>query len=170
MQAIELSNSTVRAFVDDKFLFLRLFSWFLTKDGYVSRFDGKKQIYMHHEVIGYPPKGLETDHKNRIKYDNTSDNLRHVTHAQNMANKAPHSNATSRFLGVFLVKTSGRWRARIKKDNVIYHLGNHRSELAAARAYNIAALRLYGESATLNEIDLSDPVLKNSRDTGVCIV
>jgi hypothetical protein len=162
MIEVELTNSKVRALLDDGFAHLLLYSWFLTKDGYVSRSNGTfiQQIYMHHDVVGYPPKGLETDHRNRIKHDNQLHNLRHVTHAQNMQNK---KRGSSRFLGVFYDKTKHLWRARIKKDGVRYELGRHSDEAIAARAYDSKARELYGLTATLNFPDKSEASLENSR-------
>ena len=38
-------------------------------------------------MIGKPPKGLVTDHINRNRLDNRKENLRHVTHSENMLNR-----------------------------------------------------------------------------------
>lgn len=147
MISIPLSNSSVLALLDDEFVSLTQLSWFLSKDGYVSSLVGTKHIYMHHMVIGYPPEGLVTDHRNRIKHDNQKHNLRHVTHAQNMQNK---ERGTSQYLGVFLNKKTGKWRARIKKDGKIYLLGTFVHEIHAAMAYDTKSRELYGSTATLN--------------------
>lgn len=149
MLKVKLVNSTVEALIDDKFLYLYSYRWLLSKDGYVFRYGNPGFILMHHDVIGRPPKGLETDHKNRIRHDNQSLNLHHVTHAQNMQNRSPRKK-TSKYLGVFLKRENGKWRARIKKNCKIYQLGTYKHEIDAAIAYDLAALRLYGPTATLN--------------------
>lgn len=166
MIQVPLSNSTTRALIDVEFIHLLQHDWFLTKDGYVVRAVGNKQIYMHHDVIGYPPLPLETDHRNRIKHDNQKHNLRHVTHAQNMQNKPRGS---SRYLGVFLNPKTGRWRARIKKNGHIYHLGTHDHEIHAALAYDNKSRELYGDLATLNFPNLGIENSKN-RAEGECVL
>jgi hypothetical protein len=46
-----------------------------------------------------------------------------------------------------------RWRAQILVDGRETHLGYHDDEVQAARAYNEAAAKHFGEYARLNVID-----------------
>lgn len=152
MQFIKLTNWPSFAVVDDDMYdYLNQFSWHNGKGGYaVTSIPGNSQIYMHHLVIGYPINRMETDHINRNTHDNQKHNLRHVTHAQNMQNKKPK--ASTKFLGVFYIVERGKWRAKIKKDNVVYHIGYFYDDTTAALAYNKKAIELYGERATLNQV------------------
>lgn len=71
---------------------------------------------------------------------------------------------TSKYIGVKLDRTS--WNATIKKDKVVYNLGNFKHEIDAAKAYNIKALELYGKDAQLNiieDIELKPIIVKKTR-------
>lgn len=57
---------------------------------------------------------------------------------------------TSQYRGVGQAKASGRWRASIYVNRQRIHLGYYATELAAAQAYDEAALTYYGAQAILN--------------------
>jgi hypothetical protein len=98
-------------------------------------------ILMHHEVIGKPPSGMETDHINGNTLDNRKENLRHVTHRQNMQNR--HQRKTSRFPGVSAFRD--KWRSDIRIKGKSKYLGIFKDEMEAFCAYRRAVERL-GES------------------------
>jgi hypothetical protein len=58
----------------------------------------------------------------------------------------------SQYMGVTWYDRYGKWLARIGKGNQRRFLGYFDLENEAARAYNAAALELYGHRARLNEI------------------
>lgn len=60
------------------------------------------------------------------------------------------TNNTSGYKGVS--RDRGRWRAYIRVNYKQIHLGNFRTKEEAARRYNEAALKYFGEFAELNEI------------------
>ncbi|KAK3286000.1 hypothetical protein CYMTET_6419 [Cymbomonas tetramitiformis] len=65
----------------------------------------------------------------------------------------PASAAQSGYRGVFWVphtKYGGRWRAVIRTTSKLKHLGFFKEKEAAGRAYDRAALKLYGVKAELN--------------------
>jgi len=47
---------------------------------------------------------------------------------------------------------AGKWRARIRVDGIQIHLGYFYSRKKAARAYNAAAEKYFGEFARLNNV------------------
>jgi hypothetical protein len=115
--------------------------------------DGKeKKIYMHTVVLGQPPVGMEIDHINGNGLDNRKENLRFCTHRQNcQARRKRNKNVTSKYKGVSWLKDSKKWRARIyHADGYREHLGYFESEIEAAKAYDKAALELFGDFATCN--------------------
>lgn len=118
-------------------------------DGYAIRYEKGERICMHNEILP-PPKGKRVDHKNLNRRDNTRENLRHATHAENMRNKSKKPDASSRFRGVIYRKDSGKWQARIWLHGRNISLGMFDSEVEAARAYDRAAVEYYGEFARLN--------------------
>ncbi len=97
-----------------------------------------------------PPKGQEVDHRNNDGLDNRRNNLRHCTHQQNLCNRRIFKTNTSGFKGVY--RYGLNWRARLKHNSKWVNLGCFRDRIDAARAYNDAALRYFGEFARLNEI------------------
>ena len=135
---------------------LNKYRWHKRKDdGYASRTvyeDGKfKTIRLHQEIINIPV-GFVTDHINRDRLDNRRSNLRKATRSQNMANsKIPLTN-TSGYKGVYYRKEQDRWRASIRVDQEHISLGQYGSPEEAAKAYNDAALKYFGEFASLNKL------------------
>lgn len=93
------------------------------------------------------------DHINGDKTDNRIENLRLATAHDNAANKASAKGATSSYLGVSFKTASKAWVAQISKLGKKIHLGIFDNEIAAARAYNEAAIQLHGPFARLNQID-----------------
>ncbi|MDZ5615014.1 HNH endonuclease signature motif containing protein [Achromobacter xylosoxidans] len=86
-------------------------------DGYWMLKVNGQQVYLHRAVFahanGYWPD-CEVDHIDQNKDNNSPENLRAATHAQNGQNKALQSNNTSGCAGVGWMKADRRWRARIK--------------------------------------------------------
>lgn len=112
----------------------------------------RKKAYMHCEVMGTPPAGKEIDHINGNGLDNRKENLRFCSHRENcQASRKRQQNASSMYKGVTWRKDRKKWRANIcLMDGTKKHLGYFESELDAAKAYDEAALKLFGNFATLN--------------------
>lgn len=119
----------------------------------------KTRVLMHRVIWehyhGPIPEGHTIDHINHNPLDNRLGNLRVCTLAENKQNSRPYRNSSSQYKGVSLTK-SGRWRAYIRVEGKLIHLGRHDSEEDAARAYNRAAREHFGEFAYLNQLDPSD--------------
>lgn len=136
------------------------FKWH-TVNGYAHTWmnigDKRTSVYMHRLLMGliskkYDPKKNEVDHKNRNRGDNRKDNLRLVSTSTNGQNRGKIHGTSSRFKGVSFFKSTGLWGSAISKDKKRKHLGSFKSEEDAARAYNNAAIELYGKDASLNEL------------------
>jgi len=166
MILIPLSGKTAAgrpAIVDDQFADeLMQYRWYCDTDRYAKRGvycgkqDGKQKtrmIYLHREVLNLAgvdiPKGYETDHINHDKLDNRLSNLRVVTRSQNQHNRKLQR-GTSRYKGVSWEKASGKWMAYIQHNGKQTTLGRFADEPDAARAYDTAARRLFGEYAHCN--------------------
>lgn len=97
-------------------------------------------------VTGLLPPG-EIDHINGDRGDNRFVNLRLATRSQNNANIGVGRKTSSGIKGVSFHKRSGKWRARIMKDQASHWLGVFDTAEAASAAYAIAAAAMYGEFA-----------------------
>jgi hypothetical protein len=142
------------AIVDDgDFLEVSRWKWTWTPnqrgDGYAARWErhGKRRIkiYLHRFLMDAEP-GQQVDHVNGDSMDNRRANLRVCTAMQNYANRRCTTGATSRYRGVYRDRRRGRWCARVSDA----WLGSFDSEEAAARAYDTAAVKRFGEFARLN--------------------
>ncbi len=90
------------------------------------------------------------DHANGDGLDNRRENLREASHGQNMANKRLYRNNTSGYKGISWQNNRRRWQARIWVAGRFKSLGTYSLPEDAARAYDAAALRYFGEFARLN--------------------
>lgn len=91
----------------------------------------------------------EYDHVNRQPLDNRRPNLRGCTRSQNNANRHLRSGA-SEYRGVSWYKQIGKWYATCCINGTSIHLGTFTDEIDAAKAYDRAALKAFGEFANLN--------------------
>lgn len=103
-----------------------------------------------HRLIVEAPAGVPVDHQNGDGLDNRRSNLRPSTGTQNQANRRRHSNNTSGFKGVIWKPRRSKWRAQIKVCGRTIWLGEFTDKVAAARAYDVAAIRYFGEFASTN--------------------
>jgi hypothetical protein len=146
-------NATHVAVVDDAD-FEMLSHWKWTWEGrYAIRREtrgGKPRVCYMHRMIMLPDAGQPVDHVNGNKLDNRRRNLRVVNMSENQANSKSRAGSSSRFKGVSWHSARRQWRAYIGTDGSCVHLGMFLSESDAARAYDRAALRLFGEYARLN--------------------
>jgi hypothetical protein len=105
-----------------------------------------------HRAIVKPPENQIVDHKNKIRTDNRRDNLRVCNIIQNNLNKSINKRNTSGYRGVYWDKEHKKWRAGISYCNKSINLGYFKIIQEAAKAYNRAASKLFGEYAHLNII------------------
>lgn len=159
MKEIPLSNSPLRALVDDEdYEEFGRWKWKLSERGYVCRCKHQRlaipefvTLYLHKEVIGIGP-GRIVDHKDRNKLNCQRENLRPATKSRNAQNSVGQQGTTSQFKGVSWHRLSQSWLAQIRKNGTGRYLGLFDDEQDAARAYNAAARRLFGEFARLNPV------------------
>lgn len=85
------------------------------------------------------------DHIDGDPLNNTRENLRVATHAQNGMNSRISSNNTSGFKGVSWYEKLGKWSAYICPNNSKIHLGYFATAELASEAYEAAAKEFYGE-------------------------
>lgn len=107
---------------------------------------GRMTQYMHTLITGY----TRTDHINGNGLDNRKENLRNSTKAQNNRNRRKILKSSSRFKGVTWDKLNNSWQSKIGFNGKTHMLGRYISEEEAARVYDEAARKYFGEFASLN--------------------
>lgn len=115
-----------------------------------TKVNGKK-ISMHRFILdlGNLDK-IGIDHINGNGLDNRRANLRLATSAENQRNRGKQKNNTAGFKGVTWKKAAKKYCARIAINGKDKHIGYFESKEDAARAYDKAALREFGEFAKTN--------------------
>jgi hypothetical protein len=120
---------------------------------------GKRTTLLHSLLL---PDAKLIDHRDGNGLNNRRSNLRPATHRQNSGNvRKIRRKTTSRYRGVSLHKC-GRFLVQIRNGRERISLGLFTSEIEAARAYNRAASKIFGEFAKLNEFSSEDHKNLNS--------
>ena len=136
---------------------VREWNWCADSKGYVlrrlSKAHGGKAVYLHHLFVQFDRPGHQVDHINRNRSDNRRSNLRVGTNAQNQMNRK--AIARSGLKGV--TAHGKRWKCTISKringERVHKHLGVFDTKEEAARAYDQAAVMLFGPWARGNFLE-----------------
>jgi hypothetical protein len=108
--------------------------------------------YLHHRLVwcwfnGAIPDGLQVDHIDRVRSNDTISNLRLATITQNALNRSLISHGSSGHRGVHWYKSKSLWQAYISCRGKRYHLGYFADKQEAIGAYKAAALRLNGSDS-----------------------
>lgn len=108
-------------------------------------------VKMHREIMGIVlQRDKVVDHINHDGLDNRKVNLRVCDGYQNQGNRRKKKLCASKYKGVCWGYK--KWRAYIKTAGKRIELGSFLLEDDAARAYNEAAVKYFGEYAHLNVI------------------
>lgn len=148
---IPLTKGKVALVDDADYEWLMQWKWYAQERGSGLTYAGLPSggPYMHRLIMN-APKGMQVDHCDLNGLNNQRNNLRLASQSQNLANRQKQKNNHSGFKGVVFDKKCRNWKAEIKINKACKHLGNFQSITDAARAYDAAALELYGEFARLN--------------------
>lgn len=107
-----------------------------------------RKLSMHRLLMNEPE--CDVDHIDMNGLNNCRTNLRLATQSENQGNQTKHSHNTSGRKGVWTQNKTGKFIAEIIKDWKKEYLGAFDDVDDAARAYDAAAVRLFGEFARLN--------------------
>ena len=122
----------------------------ILNDGYIQIKTNGKKYFAHRLAWLYMTGELpenDIDHINLIKNDNRFCNLRKATKTQNFGNKRKLSNNKSGIKGISWAKKANKWLAQIQINNKRIHLGYFNNIDNAAKAYENAAFKYFGEFA-----------------------
>lgn len=136
---------------------------------YVSTRTPDGQMYLHRKLLD-ASAGQEVDHRDGDGLNNCRTNLRLATHQQNLCNQRLSRANTSGYKGVHRCRR--RWCAMIKVFQKTINLGAFDDPACAARAYDRAAQKHFGEFARTNadlglvspENRLRDPLSRKQGD------
>ena len=159
MKEISLTQGRVALVDDEDYEWLNQWKWCAYKHRYTFYAHrcvwnkGKKiTMKMHREILGLILKdGKVGDHKDRNGLNNQKDNLRIVNNSLNGYNCKMQTSSTSGYRGVnHCEKQYGYWRVRIGVNRQRIECGIFKNILDAAKAYDKAAIKYYGDNAILN--------------------
>ncbi len=159
MKHIPLTKGKEALVDDEDYDYLMQWKWYAAVGGKYAGRDVRSSnsrrrnaIYLHDLVARRIGISGKIDHINRNSLDDRRHNLRPASHAQNLANRGPQINNTSGYKGVTWDKARERWFASIKVGGHRINLGRFDDKIEAARVYNEAALKYFGEFAYLNPV------------------
>lgn len=148
---LQLPSGHVVLFDDADAELVLQYNWYVHHDGPrdYARESGKVRIFMHSLLLDVQAPCFP-DHVNGNGLDNRRCNLRPATKAENSRNRPAQRGSSSRFKGVAWHKHKRKWQSRIQIEGKLIHLGCFAVEEDAARTYDTAAGKYFGEFARLN--------------------
>tara|TARA_R100000655_G_C2916658_1_gene181531 strand:+ start:107 stop:664 length:558 start_codon:yes stop_codon:yes gene_type:complete len=104
-----------------------------------------------------PGTDFVVDHINGNRFDNSINNLRLATIAENNRNRTIGANNTSGFKGVYMTRLKNKpYCARINVDGVDKYLGAFKTKGDAALAYEKASIEYHKEFRRVEDLALSN--------------
>ena len=91
---------------------------------------------------------VQIDHKNMVQDDNRIENLREASMTMQRANQRVRRDSSTGVKGVSKTP-EGKYKAKIRKDGVSYHIGHYDTVADASVAYQRMAVKLFGEFARI---------------------
>ena len=155
MKIIQSTNGYNIQVDDCHYEYLNQFNWRVDSWGYAKSGMNMGPVanYMHRVIAKLEnlPESEIVDHKDRNKLNNQIDNLRPATKSQNCANaRVRKDKIHSNYKGVTYDKHAKKWLAQLTANKVKLLYKRCATELQAAKLYDEAAFKAFGEFAVLN--------------------
>lgn len=125
---------------------------------YARRYEGSprkgnhRAILMHREILNANHRSEKVDHIDGDGLNNQKYNIRKCTHSENMSNRKFSYKKEIKYLGVYLNKKKGTYKAQLKKDGKNYGTISFKTPELAAQAYNELVFKynpIYGKLNTI---------------------
>lgn len=181
MKEIQLTQRKITLVDDQDYEKVSQYRWFAQRNYrtfYAARrsYKGGPLLFVHQLIMGVDHRGL-IDHKNGNGLDNRGENLRVCSSSQNKRNVHHKWGKRSKYKGVF--PDGNKWWAYIDVNKKRLGLGTYETEEIAARVYDAASRKYFGEFAAPNLDYLEDTLedlqyrfrrmlQKTSNYVGVC--
>lgn len=158
VKVLQLTQGKVAIVDEEDYEWLSVYRWWAIKGAYTfytERYNNGVRFKMHRDILGLPPRvtdGEFGDHINRYGLDNRRANLRIVNKSLNCYNTKMRKSNTSGYRGVSVHNKASKKKlaAKIGVMGKIIELGFFCDAIEAAKAYDKAAIKYYGENALLN--------------------
>jgi hypothetical protein len=149
---VKLTQGKVALIDDEDWELVSKYSWYAYKNKHGNTFyaattNSKNFKIRMHRLIMNTPSGKQVDHINGNGLDNRRVNLRVCTNSQNHMN-GQKVHGKSVYRGV--CKDRKWWKARICVNRQQINLGLFTDEIEAAKAYDEAASKYFGQFANIN--------------------
>jgi hypothetical protein len=162
VKKIKLTKGQFALVDDEDFEWLNQWKWSANwaeecNTFYVRRAVGGKSIWMH-RLLAKPKKWQQVDHKDHSGLNNQKLNLRSCSFRNNQWNSRKQRFAlTSKYKGVCWKKQKRKWETKISAGRIrengmamTLYIGLFDDEVVAAKAYDAAARKYFGEFACVN--------------------
>ncbi len=153
MKEIPLTQGYVALVDDEDYAYLSQFKWNAKKSPrsiYAKRKINNRDVTLHRFILGISDPSIKIDHWDGDGLNNQRHNLRVANDQQNQRNRRLNLNSTSGFKGVTWRKDLKKWNAALEIKTKRLHLGYFDCPLEAACAYDMAAIKHFGEFAHCN--------------------
>lgn len=152
MKEIKLSRGLSAMVDDEDYEFLNQWKWSAHQGGktfYATRTIWNKgnriKVRMHRLILN-TPTDMQVDHIDHNGLNNQKNNIRNCNHQQNHFNINRYTK--SKYHGVYYDRNY--IKSSIQLNGKTIHIGNFKTEIDAAKAYDIKAKELFGEFAHIN--------------------
>ena len=152
MKTIPLTQGKVAIVDDADYERVIHHKWCYDSGGYATASVSGKQQRMHRFILN-AKRGEHVDHVNLDGLDNQRSNIRICNNSQNHANTRLRSDNTTGYKGVSFIKRDNIFQAKIEVNGHHVNLGSFADPKEAAKKYNEAAVKHFGEFARLNQVD-----------------
>lgn len=128
-------------------------SWYIKKqrkNRYVASTNGKETIRMHRHFLGITDNETVVTHKDGNGLNNYRGNIEVCSLSLSRKRKKVLEGSSSKYLGVSYSKSRKKFISQIKVEGKSIYLGDYINEIDAAKAYDKAAIKYFGNLANPN--------------------